>query len=65
MYIDKKVIITSGRHKDVEGYVVYECHHAVAIKACGWFGQTGWYGMYYARKTDITITESQTIGRIG
>jgi hypothetical protein len=55
--IGKKVIITTGIHKDVEGYVRYECHHAVGIEACGWFGQTGWYGIYYARKTDIKETQ--------
>lgn len=55
--IGKKVIILLGRNKDVEGYVKYECHHAVAIEACGWFGQDGWYGMYYSRKIDVKETQ--------
>ncbi len=56
MLIGKKVIILSGTFIDVEGYVTHECHHAVAIEACGWFGQTGWYGKYYARKDNIKET---------
>lgn len=49
----KKVIVTKGRHKGVSGYVKHEDRHAVTIFASGLFGDTGWYGMYYARTTDI------------
>lgn len=51
----KRVIIQSGRHVGVEGYVLYEDHDSVAIVASGWFGDVGYWGKYYARKDNIKL----------
>ena len=51
--VGKKVVILSGPNKGKEGYVVSECKDAVAIRALEMFGADGWYGRYYALKSDV------------
>ena len=53
--LGKKVIITDGKDKGNEGYVKYECEHAVTIEVPELVGAKGWYGFWYTRKENVKV----------
>ena len=54
--LGKKVLITGGRDKGNEGYVVYEDRDAITIKAPDLVGTKAWFGHWYVRKVDVKET---------
>jgi len=53
--LGKKVIITDGKDKGSEGYVKYECEHAITVEAPDLVGVDSWYGFWYVRKENVKV----------
>lgn len=55
--LGRKVKILKGTSKGKEGYVRFEDQDSVAIEAHGYFGEEGYYGLWYARKDEVEISD--------